>query len=214
MPTRIQLLTLSVSTGVIALILIAVWLWRRKFTNGPDATSDPEFGENPVRSQLKTRTDAPSGQTAGLESLKRSAEQDLTEVILRIHDPEIRCFLEEIAARIQEEMPNLGAETSMNFIEEMIDRVDDLAAITRSQNEDVTAALSTFRETILGIISACGAEIIHSDTWDPTRQRAISKEATSGITTPRILRFGSTGFRRNDQLIRKQEVVLAVPESN
>ncbi len=119
--------------------------------------------------------------------------------------------MQEIAERIREEGPDFDDDTSMSFVEEMVDRMDELAAMIRNQDGQATVALTSFREAIVGILSKCGAELIHSDTWDPTLQRAIAKEVTSGITAPSILRFGSTGFWRRGQLIRKQEVILATP---
>lgn len=214
MPTKLQLLILSASIGVIALIAACAWLWRRKTRATPVTRFDLLPDEKPTFPRIGSETETTLQENSPSEPPTRTTAADLAELVLKITDPEIRAFLEEITARTQEEEPRFGMDTSMGFIEEMIDRVDDLAAMTRNHDGQTAANLVAFREAIIGMLSSCDAEIINTATWDPTLQRAISKEPTSGITEPTILRFGSTGFRRGGQLIRKQEVVLAVPESN
>lgn len=129
-------------------------------------------------------------------------------------DPDLREFLVEIADRVQEEGSDLSDQTPFSFIEELVDRLDDLRAILPNHHANAAKDLAAFRETLISILSACGAELIHSELWDASIQRAIAKETTPGLNAPTILRFGSTGIRRHGQLVRKQEVVLTVPESN
>jgi molecular chaperone GrpE (heat shock protein) len=137
----------------------------------------------------------------------------LALVASRIEESNLKGFLSEIANRVKEAEPCFDGETPFNFIEEMVDRLDDLLKIQNKQPDQVADDIESIRTTIIEIISKCGAEIIHSDVWDASIQRAIAKEATPGIAAPAILRFGSTGIRRHGQLVRKQEVVLAVPHA-
>lgn len=214
MPTKFQLLTIAATVGVISLIVACAWFWRRKTSDMPVTRFDPLPDEQPTLPRIGNEAEKTLQENSPSELPVRTATADLSELVEKITDPEIRAFLKEITERIHEEEPRFGSDTSMGFIEEMIDRVDDLAAMTRNHDGKAAANLVAFREVIIGILSSCDVEIINTASWDPTLQRAISKEPTSGITKPTILGFGSTGFRRGGQLIRKQEVVLAVPQSN
>jgi molecular chaperone GrpE (heat shock protein) len=216
-PQKVFILIAGSVLGGIALITVLVWLLRIKVARTPGTLDKVSVEEIPtssspkvvdVDSEIEARDNAPTLSEADIK------KPSLEELALKIADADLRDCLIEITGRIHNEDPNFGSETSLGFIEEMVDRVDDLAAMTTNQDGQAAAALVSFRETIASILSACGAELIHSADWDPALQRAIAKEVTPGITVPSILRFGSTGFRRHGQLIRKQEVVLAVPESN
>ncbi len=149
------------------------------------------------------RSGSPGVTPADLESLVSLAKQ--------IVDPELSEFLQEIANRIKEAGPDFDGETSFNFVEEMVDRLDDLRAIQKNQPEKTTKDLESFRQMLMKVLSQCEVDLIHSADWDASLQRAIAKEPIGGIEAPAILRFGSTGIRRRGELLRKQEVVLAVP---
>ena len=123
-------------------------------------------------------------------------------------------FLRDIAKTVQETGPCFDPETPHCFIEEMVDRLDDLQAIQKNQTGQTAEGIRSFRNSLIGILSDCGVALIHSDHWDASLQRAIVREISPGIVAPTILRYGSTGIRRDGQLVRKQEVVLAVPELN
>lgn len=135
----------------------------------------------------------------------------LEAVAMRIADSDLSEFMRDITTRVREEGPDFGEETSLRFIEEMVDRLDDLRTIQKNHQGQTAKDVELFRQTLNEVLTDCGVELLHSDDWDPSIQRAIAKEPTPGIDTPTILRFGSTGIRRHDQLVRKQEVVLAMP---
>lgn len=217
MPSKSLILLAGSILGGIVLLAFITWLLRRKTASRTDAqeAAPPEETASSTLSRvelIKTEVEPPvvslrpSATTSGAPSLE--------ELAMKIPASDLRDCLQEIAGRIREEGPNFGEETSMGFIEEMVDRVDDLASMIKNQDEPTAVDLLLFREAIVSILSACGAELIHSAHWDASCQRAITKEVTPGLNAPTILRYGSSGIRRLSQLVRKQEVVLAVPESN
>lgn len=217
MPSESLILLTGTILGGFALLAIIVWLLRRK-TSSRTGTREPYPPEEtafstPPRVEL-IEPKAESLVVSPVIFVTTPEAPSIEELAMKIPACDLRDYLQEIAGRIREEGSNFGEETSMGFIEEMVDRVDDLAAMIRNQDEPVAADLVLFREAIISILSACGAELIHSDLWDASCQRAIAKEVTPGLNAPTILRYGSSGIRRLSQLVRKQEVVLAVPESN
>jgi hypothetical protein len=209
MPTKFQLLTIAAAIGFIGLIAVCAWFWRRKSQVELKAKITQEAGEEPK--YLLVDAETPPKANPQVESPTRSGTADLDELTTQIVDPVLRDYLVEIANTVSKAGPVFDSETPLSFIEEMVDRSDDLAAMAQNHDEKSKAALVSFRKVIVRILSACGAELIHSSTWDPAIQRAVAKEPTEGIESPTILRFGSTGIRRHSELLRKQEVVLAVP---
>lgn len=209
MPTKLQLLTIAATIGTFALIAGIIWLWRRKSQVELKAKITQEAEEESKHLLVDAET-PPKANPQG-ESPPRSGTANLDELTTQIADPVLRDYLVEIANTVSEAGPVFDSKTPLSFIEEMVDRADDLAAMAQNQDEQSKTSLVSFRNAIVGILSACGAELIHSSTWDPAIQRAIAKEPTEGIESPTILRFGSTGIRRHSELLRKQEVVLAVP---
>jgi hypothetical protein len=210
MPTKFQLLTIAAAIGVTGLIAACAWLWRRKSQVELKAKIDQKTEKESESLQLDAET--PPEANPQVESTMCYGTADLDELTTQIIDPVLRDYLVEIANTVSEAGPVFDSETPLSFIEEMVDRLDDLSAIQTNHQELTTSVLESFRAILIGLLSECGAELIHSTHWDPAQQRAITKEPTSGLDAPTILRHGSTGIRRNGQLLRKQEVVLAVPE--
>jgi hypothetical protein len=209
MPTKFQLLIIATAIGTFALLAGIIWIWRRKSQVDLQAKITQET-EKESKYLLVDAETPPKGKPY-TESPTGSSKADLNELTTQIVDPVLRDYLVEIANTVSEAGPVFDSETPLSFIEEMVDRADDLTAMAKNHDEQSTAALVSFRKAIVRILSACGVELIHSSTWDPAIQRAIAKEPTEGIESPAILRFGSTGIRRHSELLRKQEVVLAVP---
>lgn len=152
-------------------------------------------------------------QAPHLEPLSslRTAYEYLASMSAAIADPELDEFLGQIVATVRNSGPKFGAETSADFVSEIVDRVDDLRSILKSHLGDNADSIAAFRNKLIEVLADCDAELLHSDEWDPSIQRAISKEPTDGLEHPAILRFASSGIRRHGLLLRKQEVILAVP---
>lgn len=225
MPPKETLIAISATLGLV-LVAGGIWLIRRKISRQVLSRDRAEYhpaldGQEPVEADVEDTTmESPPivepekpPETSTSEDLK-SARERLAALALEVSDSDLKEFLGEISERVNEAGPVFDAETPFNFIEEIVDRLDDLRAIQPNHQEPTTSVLESFREILLSILSECGAGLIHSASWDPAQQRAIAKEPTSGLEAPTILRHGSTGIRRHGQLLRKQEVVLAVPESH
>lgn len=126
-------------------------------------------------------------------------------------DSELMEIIADIDTRIREAGPFFGKETPDNFIAELVDRYDDLGLMLKNHQDNSAEVISSARNELSSILKICGVDLIHSNHWDSSIQRAIVKEPCSGIDLPIIIRFGSSGIRRHGELIRKQEVVIAVP---
>jgi molecular chaperone GrpE (heat shock protein) len=214
---------ITISVGL-SLVLVAggIWLvWRkisRRYKSG-----DPEPNHSLLETKEVAKTSQPeSPPVAIFEKIpltstteeSKFASDKLASLTSQIPDSDLKEFLKEITERVNEAGPCFDGETPFKFIEEMVDRLDDLRAILKNPSTQSPSDIESFRSILVAVLAECGAQLTHSDVWDPSCQRAIAKEVTPGIATPTILRFGSTGIRRHSQLVRKQEVVLAVPESN
>lgn len=207
------------SAIVAGLVLLAggFWLARRKINRrttslGP-AEERPSSGgqESMVDALPATALVAESEPEPVIES--SPASERLATFAMKIAQPDLREFLKEIATRVEDTGPCFDDETPFNFIEEIVDRLDDLRAIRKNHQGQTANDLDSFYETLVTVLSDCGAELIHCERWDASLQRAIAKEPTREVDAHSIVRFGSTGIRRQGRLVRKQEVVLAVPET-
>ncbi len=219
---------IPVAAGILFVAAAALWWMRRQKAKGASASAsindghldngkeEPATTHRPGRESIDAESETPNAENLSLQSPSATASPstDLRNLACGVNEPDIKSFLEEIASRIRDEEPNFNDHTSHGFIEEIVDRIDDLRAIAANPDAQNTDIVISFRKHLVEILSACHAELIHSEQWDPSLQRAISKEPTPNITAPAILRHGSSGISRSGQLIRKQEVVLAVPKSN
>lgn len=221
MPPKETLITIAAGLGLM-LIAGGIWLIRRRINN-PNKSEVQETNhsllahpETEATSLLESPPDALPEKISqpGAAEESESAGDKLASLTSQNPDSDLKEFLREITDRVKETGPCFDGETPFNFIEEMVDRLDDLRAILENPTTQRPDDIESFRSILVAVLAECGAELIHSDVWDASCQRAIAKEVTLGINAPTILRFGSTGIRRLGQLVRKQEVVLAVPESN
>jgi len=210
---------LCANAASVVLVVGTFWLIRRRIGGRAAPRDESKVPARPDRPGLAGNSDAHehrSAETAGGPQIPGPEESSpaverLAAVKLRIADSDLREFMEDIIVRVREASPDFGKETPLGFIEETVDRMDDLRAILKNHQGQAAKDVEMFRKTLAEVLSDCAVELIHSDQWDPTTQRAIAKEPAPGIESPSILRFGSTGIRRNGQLVRKQEVVLGVP---
>lgn len=212
---------LSAAAASALMIAGGIWLIRRRTKRRipPDVAAGRPSQEPPA-----PYDDLPPGEAPSPEHLADiepeptenllARREDLLVLATRAVDPDLREFLVEIANRVEEEGADLSDQTPFSFIEEVVDRLDDLRTMLPNHHGNAAKDIATFRETLIVVLSSCGAELIHSELWDASIQRAIAKETTPGLNAPTILRFGSTGIRRHGQIVRKQEVFLTVPESN
>jgi len=138
---------------------------------------------------------------------------ELPEIAGSCLDSQLRIFLENIAARIREESSNLGDNMTIDFIEELVDRIDELACIAAKTEAHAASRITQFSHHLTEILENAGVELLRSDVWKPEIQRALTKSPKEGIIEPIIENYGSTGFMKNSQLIRKQEVFLSIPKT-
>lgn len=218
-----------IAPGVVV-VVGGFWLIQRKIRNQKAAAKHRQDGTTEGATEKPAETKRGENSIAGFtetpeekisEILEKSQIDEtlpvsdrLTTLADGISDSDVQNFLRDIAKTVQETGPCFDAETPHGFIEEMVDRLDDLQAIEKNQSGQTAEKIRSFRNSLIGILSDCGVALIHSDHWDASLQRAIAKEITPGIDAPTILRYGSSGIHRHGQLLRKQEVVLAVPESH
>lgn len=135
----------------------------------------------------------------------------LNELAASCGTPSARELLRDIANRIIEEGSRFDESTPLAFIEELVDRIDDLNLLRAGALQGDVSRVDQFTATLRNLLETCGVELLHSESWDPSIQRALSKTPKEGIDRPEIASFGSTGISRHNKLIRKQEVLLAVP---
>ncbi len=220
MPSNEILASIAAGLGLV-LAAVGIWLIRRRI-NQHDKSEDLEMNV-PFLGHAQAEETLPSESpptalpeivflTSVTEGPKTASEK-LASLTNQIQDTDLKAFLQEITDRVEETGPCFNGEVPFNFIEEMVDRLDDLRAILENQSTLRPNDIESFRTILVELLAECGAELIHADVWDASCQRAIAKEVTPGINVPTILRYGSTGIRRRGILLRKQEVVLAVPES-
>lgn len=218
--------------GMAALIVMSAMFWmrRRKIKSRTFTTNIPRVVEKPEAEQQGEQT---SEQDSAI-ALEASDEVDpavpeppkprkaivaepsqlcdsLADSARSCLDPKLREFMEGIVARIREEAYSIGEDMSIDLIEELVDRVDELKLIASKDSEPEAVAASEFREGVVTLLGTSDVELLHSESWNPYIQRALSKIPTTGISKPIITSFVSTGFSRSSKLIRKQEVILAVP---
>jgi molecular chaperone GrpE (heat shock protein) len=213
---RNSITNLAIGLAILGLLVIGkAWMGRKKDTINPNSSGGHE-GEPPLPGPLNPSPAKPEPPTDEPPPPPSSPAEGfvskLESLVSKISDVELISLLKKIVDRIEEEGPDFGKETSTGFIEEMIDRLDEITSNFRNHDQKTQSALRSFQNVIISMISTCGAELIQSDIWDPSQQRAVAKEPTNGVQSPTFLRFGSTGFRRHGQLIRKQEVVIAIPQ--
>lgn len=122
--------------------------------------------------------------------------------------------MDSITARIREEEFLPGDDLSFDLIEEIVDRIDDLALIKRGGTSNDADNIDQFAATLTEMLQTAGIELLQSETWNSEIQRAISKTPRPGILEPTIESYGSTGFTQHSKLVRKQEVILAIPQTN
>jgi molecular chaperone GrpE (heat shock protein) len=135
----------------------------------------------------------------------------LSEIAGSCGDSGTRSFMDEIITRTREEASEFGDDTPLDFIEEIVDRIDDLKLLSAKASPEDASRIDQFSKQLKDLLKAAGVELLHSDSWEPDIQRALTKTPTEGISKPEIASFGSTGISRHRKLIRKQEVLLAVP---
>ena len=207
-------------------------LWRRKAKSRTATKYSSRIGAEPETEQRKEKT---SGQpTLAALDLSKKANGTVSETPKNKKnskpigpyqfcdtmagalsggelDPKLREFMEGIVARIREEASRVGEDIPIDMIEELVDRVDELKLIDTKDSETNAKAVSAFLDGIVKLLEVADVELLHSESWNPEIQRALSKTPTPGISRPTIISFVSTGLSKSSKLIRKQEVILAVP---
>lgn len=188
---------------------VLVWLVRRK---GEVQRGDTVKRETPGVS-TPAAPELPAPRSENEQPTGQFDPTALAHLAAAMHDQNLREFLGDITKLVEEAGPVFDSETSLGFVEELVDRWDDLGTVREKQPEALAKDIDAFRSILEELLSRCEVELLRSESWDPSTQRAISKEPRPGIKAPRILRVGSTGIRYQGKLIRKQEVVLAIPET-
>ncbi len=220
-----KIILVAVAAGF-TLLAAGIWLKRRSKTTSefsrheassdeiPETCYDNLSNEPNINSEPLPEPGHEQVQAQDFNTVPFAAEH-LDRIAEKFIEPDLRDFLRDIAARVRETRYDFSENTSFDFIAEIVDRLDDLKAIQKNHLGATATAESIrdVRDILTLILSACDVELVQSDQWDSSIQRAIAKEPTIGITAPTVLRYGSTGIRRQGSLIRKQEVVLAIPES-
>lgn len=203
-------------TGAIAGLL---WyrLSRRRGGRGTTRKTDvpPEANPSTTAEVLPLNNSITQLETAVIESREDSASSHtLGRIAANVASTDIKEFMDGIVARIRETGPMPETDPSITFIEEIVDRMDDLALIKRRANSDDLNKIDQFAATLTEMLKTGGIELLQSANWNPEIQRALSKTPRAGILEPTIESYGSTGFTRHSQLIRKQEVMLVIPQLN
>jgi hypothetical protein len=180
------------------------WLWRRRKKIKSSCQVQPIATGTEIEDVPIPDTGAPHPEIADFPTL-------LSEIAGSCGDSGTRSFMDEIITRIREEASEFDESTPLDIIEELVDRLDDLRLLRKKATPDEGRLIGRFIAALTDLLKAAGVELLHSDSWDPDIQRALAKTPTEGISKPEIASFGSTGISQHSKLIRKQEVLLAVP---
>ena len=121
---------------------------------------------------------------------------------------ELYLFIQDRAERLCESIDN-----DIQWIVEAVDFLDELQIMKNSYTAKDIMAVDYIRNIILAKLTALETELIDSDEWNPALQRAISVTKDAAIVQEKILRKRSSGIIVSGKLIRKQEVVLLIPQA-
>lgn len=214
-------LTYLLAVGIVLVLgSSAWWLWKRGKknqssdrveSNEPDAETRTNSEAVLVKDDAPTSTSKPTSE-APKKALDHSAL--LIEIAKRCDASDSREFMEDIVQRIRDEGSQFDSSTPYDFVEEIVDRIDDLRLLSDKAAPYDAPDIGEFITILTDLLKDCEVELLHSESWNPEIQRALSKNPTEGISETKIMSFGSTGISRDSKLIRKQEVVLAIPKPN
>lgn len=218
-----------IGIAALASLSVALWVWRKKAGSRPLMRRPERLGEQsrgrksaqePTSLTLdKQVTPSQTGKPFSEPSESPISKpfdfhhccDRLTAIALECSNPQTQEFMISIVARLREDAPQIPEEMPISLIEELVDRIDDLRILQNSGSEDEELRIEAFLECIYALLSTANVQLLHSESWNPEIQRALSKTPTPGISKPTITSFVSTGYSKSSKLIRKQEVILAVP---
>lgn len=217
--------------GIVTLasLSVALWIWRKKagsrtLMRKPERIGEQSRGSKsdqgptclPLDKQIvpsQTGKPVPEPSESPISKpvdLHHYCDR-LAAIALECSNPQTREFMTSIVARLREDAPQISEEMPISLIEELVDRIDDLRLLQNSGSEEHALRIEAFLECIATLLGTANVQLLYSESWNPEIQRALSKTPTPGISEPTIASFVSTGFSKDSKLIRKQEVLLAVP---
>ena len=122
-------------------------------------------------------------------------------------NPQLHEFIQDRIEQIRE-----AEGDDIQWCIETVDFMDELRMMEPSYSTRDKEAADFISGVIRKKCASLKIELIDHDEWTPTEQRALSLTRTPNADKARILRKGATGLRREGELIRKQEVILELPE--
>ena len=165
--------------------------------------------------------------TGAIESLdKENTDGSISDVSLITDEKEVSTFKDllqqekfsginsDLYLFIQDRIEQLQEteEYDMQWIIDAVDLIDELRMMEGSFSEKDKEAVEFINSLVLEKITSHGTTLIDRDEWTPSEQRAISVTRDSNVCKEKILRKGATGLIIEGRLIRKQEVILLIPE--
>lgn len=218
-----------IGIATLASLSVALWIWRKKAGSwtimqkpeiigeqlrGSKGDQEPTrlpFNKQIVPSQTGRPVPEPSESPISKPRDLHHYCDRLAAIALECSNPQSREFKTSIVVRLREDAPQISEEMPISLIEELVDRIDDLRLLKNSGSEEDTLQIEAFLECIATLLGTANVQLLYSESWNPEIQRALSKTPTPGISEPTITSFVSTGFFKDSKLIRKQEVLLAIP---
>ncbi len=95
----------------------------------------------------------------------------------------------------------------------VIDLVDEIVYMEKSYTEAEKTLMEELTQSLRDNLKSRECEVIDVDEWTPAKQRAIKVNRVLPSGSPyKIVRKGASGLIVRGRLIRKQEVIVDIPE--
>ena len=124
---------------------------------------------------------------------------------------EVNADLRSLIEDRKEQLQKIEDDTDLWSIA-AVDFMDELRMMEKSYSEKDKDFVNHISMTIRNQLLSLNVELIDCNDWTPDKQRAISVTVNPDTQQAKILRKGATGIVINGHLIRKQEVILELPE--
>lgn len=144
---------------------------------------------------------------AAVTEVSPTLEELLANKVLDGINPQLHEFIQDRIEQIRE-----AEGDDIQWGIKAVDFMDELRMMEKSYSAKDKEAADFISGVIRKKCASLKIELIDHDEWTPAEQRALSVTRTHNAGNARILSKGATGLRHDGRLIRKQEVILELPE--